>query len=109
MKPPGRLKSFTPIIKAAIIIENDAKLEFDSKANPKAWSDYPARGSGKMEVIRPVIEPPWAFGVTVGVFDDMVKTAVLDDLFEIFGRVAGLGEAREYMGYGRFECTLTQV
>lgn len=108
LKPPGRLKSFKPIMETCVIVENDGRIEFDSKNNPKAWADYPTRGSGKMEVIRPVIETPWAFGVTVGVFDDMIKTAVLDDLFEIFGRACGLGEARSYMGYGRFEATVTQ-
>jgi hypothetical protein len=109
LKPPGRLRSFSPLVKTCVVIEDDAKMEFDSK-QLKAWGpEFPTRGKGKMPVFRPLIELPWAFGVTVNVYDDNLKRAVIDDLFEVFGRVCGLGEAREYMGYGRFESTVTEI
>lgn len=108
LKPPGRLKSFKPIVDTCVLVENDARLEFEAK-QLKCWWDYPRRGNGKMAVARPIIETPWAFGVRVSVFDDKLKKAVIEDLFEVFGRACGLGEARGYMGYGRFEATVTEV
>lgn len=108
LKPPGRLKSFKPIVDTCVLVENDARLEFSDKLL-KCWWDYPTRGSGKMAVARPIVETPWSFGVRVSVFDDNIKKLVLDDLFEVFGRACGLGEARNYMGYGRFEATITEI
>lgn len=109
LKPPGRLRSFNSLMKTCIIVENDATLEFDNKTNPKSWREYVTRGEGKVLCVRPVIDTPWSFGVKIAVFDDKIKTEVMDDLFEVFGRVCGLGEAREYMGYGRFRSTVTEV
>ena len=109
MKPPGRLKSYRPFVENCLLIENDGVLEFNEKSNPKAWMDYPTRGKGKMPVYRPVIETPWACGITVSCFDDSLKKSVVDGLFEIAGRVCGWGEARNYMGYGRFAATVTEV
>ena len=108
MKPPGRLKSFKPLVDGCIVVEDDAKLEFNEK-KLTCWWDYPTRGSGKMAVARPTIAPPWSFGVRITVFDENLKKLVIDDLFEVFGRTCGLGEARKYMGYGRFEATITEI
>jgi len=109
LKPGGKLKSFRPFIENCMLIENDAILEYDEKKNPKAWVDYPTRGKGKMPVYRPIIELPWACGVRVSCFDPILKKNVMEDLFEIAGRICGWGEARNYMGYGKFAATLTQI
>jgi hypothetical protein len=109
LKPGGKLRSFKPFVESCLIIENDGVLEYDEKKNPHSWLDYPTRGNGKMPVYRPVIETPWAFGIRVSCFDPNLKKAVLDDLFEVAGRVCGLGEARNYMGYGKFSSTVTQI
>jgi hypothetical protein len=109
LKPGGKLRSFRPFVESCMLIENDGLLEYDEKKNPKAWLDYPTRGNGKMPVYRPIIEMPWSFGIRVSCFDASLKKAVVEDLFEIAGRVCGLGEARNYMGYGRFAAVVTPV
>lgn len=105
--PKGR-RSFKPFVQGCLIIENDAILEHDPK-KLRGWKDYVDRGNGSVPIIRPVIDLPWSFGVTISVFDDALKAGVIEDLWEICGRVCGLGEARSYQGFGRFRARINAI
>jgi len=108
MKPPGRMKSWRPLIENCLMVENDMALEYDQK-RLRGWSDYVKRGTGAVLLIRPVIDLPWTGGFKLMTFDDAITFKVIDHLSEIVGRVLGWMEARKYMGFGRSEITITEV
>ncbi len=108
MKPPGRMKSWRPLIENCLMVEDDMALDYDSK-KLRGWADYVKRGNGMVLQIRPVIDLPWSGGFKLQTFDNAITFKVLDHLSEIVGRVLGWMEARKYMGFGRSEITITEL
>lgn len=108
MKPPGRMKSWRPMIENCLMVDSDMVLEYDEK-RLRGWSDYVKRGTGTVQLIRPVIDLPWGGGFKLMAFDDAITFKVIDHLSEIVGRVLGWMEARKYMGFGRSEITINEL
>ena len=108
MKPPGRMKSWRPMIENCLIVEGDMVIEYDEK-KLRGWPDYVKRGNGTVPIIRPVIDLPWSGGFHLRAYDDSLTMKVIDHLSEVVGRVTGWMEARKYAGYGRSEITITEI
>jgi len=113
MKPPGRFKSWMPLVKSCLLIEDDIKLEYSDKQlgmHKAVVSLDPSKGTRSPRGFRhwPTITCPWSGGTKIMVTDDALTKSALEELCDIGGRVCGFMEGREAFGFGRANISLME-
>lgn len=107
-KPPGRLKSFYPLIQACVVVQGNAAVEYEPK-NLFPWGTIVKMKSGSSVMrYRPCISLPWSAGVKLSVFEDSLSVTALQEIAEKAGRFCGFGDART-IGYGRANIDVTEI
>ena len=108
LKPPGRSKSFAPIIQACVMVQSNATLEYEKK-QLFCWKTVCKMKTGASVIrYRPCLALPWSAGVKLSVFEDSLKLAALAEIAEKAGRFCGFGDARG-IGYGRAKIDVTEI
>lgn len=92
-----------------------AKIECDEKKIIQ-WRDYvnpnpsqARKGGGGVLKIRPLINLPWALGFTIQTTHECFDKTAVEDIFSAAFEIKGLGEGRNYRGYGRARVNVTSI
>lgn len=113
-KPKARaFKSYGPLVSAALLVEEDARLDVDvSKVAPYVAIVNLDPGKGprgpRGPRCRPLLPLPWRAETTLLVVDDAITDAALASIYEAAGRLVGVLDGRG-IGFGRFAAQVTKI
>jgi len=109
-KPKGSFKSYGPLLKGALFIEDDVTLNVDRKhmivdIRPVSLNPSLGRRGGTGERARPLFPVPWGGKTTCLVVDDGISPDILTIIADRAGRLCGIMEGRE-IDMGRCQITV---
>ena len=111
----GALKSYTGLVKKCWIVMGEGPiLEFDEKqltqwrerVNPNPNT---RKGGGGVMKIRPRVLAPWKIAFTLQTIHDCFTKAVVEEILGDAFSICGLGEGRDFCGYGRGDATVLEI
>lgn len=108
LKPPGRLRSFGPILGNALVVLEPAIIDRAPDELIRHVTTV-IIGKARIKRTRPLLPPPWKATTTCEVFDERLTRDVLAEVGTKAGRFVGICERATPWFFGRFTVDVSEV